>query len=515
MPSPKQPFNLCDYFIGPDKLNRFGNNIAIESEGQSLTYRDLAAIVDQWAATLSQRNLAAEDRIALLLSDRPDFVACFLASAKLGLICVPLSTFLTREDLEFVLTDSGAKLLVTEHEHSVRLGLDSQPAPCPSIDINAYSPRSTEIRNTGEWAATADTHASSPCFLLYTSGSTGKPKGVLHAHQSIPRTVECYAGSVLKMTPEDRVYSSSRLFFAYGLGNSLSFPLAAGATVVLDPGRPTPERVAAIFSQYRPTLFFGVPAVYNSLLQFKATGGEVDTTSLRRCLSAGEALPGRNFEDWKNNVGLGILGGIGSTEMVRLFISNRPGHALAGSSGQAVNGYRLRLRSDEGGECARGEAGHLWVNGASAFAGYWHRDELTQETLRNGWVRTGDLYTTDDEGFFFHVGRVDDCFKVRGLWVSPLEVESAILAHESVSEAAVVPSIDDAGLATARAFVVIKNGEPNEDLKQRIRETACQRLANYKVPSQIEFISAMPRTATGKVQRFKLRDLGPEGRGAN
>ncbi|HSF22923.1 MAG TPA: benzoate-CoA ligase family protein, partial [Blastocatellia bacterium] len=348
------------------------------------------------------------------------------------------------------------------------------------------------------------TTRESPAFLLYTSGSTGAPKGVLHRHGSIPHTVESYSNNILRLTNRDRVYSSSRLFFAYGLGNSLSFPLAAGATVILDPARATPERIATLFEEQAPTVFFGVPAVYLALLEHRAKGGALNTSKLRLCLSAGEALPARIFEDWQREFGLTILDGIGSTEMLHIFISNREGKARGGSSGKTIPGYAARLVDDHLLEVEG--LGDLWVRGSSATVGYWNRPELTRETIQDGWVRTGDIYRREQDGFFYHVGRSDDCFKVRGLWVSPIEVEGALLAHDSVSEAAVVSAVDNAGLATAKAYVVIR-GEKQEGLKNELISFVGSRLASYKAPSQIEFINEMPRTATGKVQRFKLRGL--------
>jgi benzoate-CoA ligase family protein len=337
---------------------------------------------------------------------------------------------------------------------------------------------------------------------------------VLHLHGAIPRTVETYAAEVLRLTPDDRVYSSSRLFFAYGLGNSFSFPLAAGATVLLEPERPTPKLIARLFASRRPTVFFGVPAVYNALLEFRSSSGEVDTSSIRLCISAGEALPGRVYENWLRETGLELLDGIGSTEMLHIFMSNRSGSSRPGSTGKSVPGYDVELRDDAGATVAGAEAGNLWVRGASAFAGYWNRPDLTERTLVDGWVRTGDLYQKDSDGFYCQVGRSDDCFKVRGLWVSPIEVEAALLAHPGVVEAAVVPAVDSAGLATARAFVVIRSENPHEGLheclKDEIRATAATKLPPYKVPSRIEFIAEMPRTSTGKVQRYKLRSTPAE-----
>jgi acyl-coenzyme A synthetase/AMP-(fatty) acid ligase len=285
----------------------------------------------------------------------------------------------------------------------------------------------------------------------------------------------------------------------------LSFPLAAGATVLLEPERLSGERLVSFIEKRRPTVFFGVPAVYLSLLDYRLSGGQVNLSSVRLWVSAGEALPAKIFDDWQREFGLTILDGIGSTEMLHIFISNREGKARAGSSGTAVEGYAARLLDDSGAEVGANELGNLWVEGGSATAGYWNLPELTEQTIKDDWVRTGDVYRRDEDGFFFHIGRSDDCFKVSGLWVSPIEVESVLISHASVSEAAVVSANDESGLATARAFVVIRQGERGEELKEEILSFTRSRLPKYKVPSHIEFIEEMPRTSTGKVQRYKLR----------
>jgi acyl-coenzyme A synthetase/AMP-(fatty) acid ligase len=298
------------------------------------------------------------------------------------------------------------------------------------------------------------------------------------------------------------------MFFAYGLGNSLSFPLAAGATVVLDSERPTPERISGLIAYRAPTVFFGVPAVYLGLLEESLLDAKSNFEAVRLWISAGEALPGRIFEDWKREFGKPIVDGIGSTEMLHIFISNSEESARANSTGRLVQGYGARLLDDVGNEVPAGEPGNLFVTGPSATNRYWNRPDLTEQTINDGWIRTGDIYTRDADGFYSHVGRSDDCFKVKGLWVSPVEVESVLSQHDSVSEAAVVSSTDETGLATARAFVVIRQGERSDALKEALRSFAGSRLPHYKVPSQIEFIDEMPRTATGKVQRYKLREVG-------
>lgn len=500
-------FNLCDYFLSEERLNQIGDRTAIEFRDRRINYNDLRDEVDHWAHQILSRGVSQGDRIALLLYDSPAFIACFLATASVGAVCVPVNTFLPDHDVAFILSDSGARLLIIESELEDKVNLSAQTENrCAILKVDTRTRKCFDHSDAdAERAAAAETTRETPAFLLYTSGSTGTPKGVLHLHGSIPFTVESYAANVLRLTSEDRVFSSSRLFFAYGLGNSLSFPLAAGATVILEPERMSAERLARFIEDQKPTVFFGVPAVYLSLLDNRLSGGRGDLSSVRLCVSAGEALPAKIFEDWQREFGLAILDGIGSTEMLHIFISNREGNPRAGSSGTAVEGYAARLLDDNGDEVGANELGNLWVQGGSGTPGYWNLPELTQQTIKDGWVRTGDVYRRDEDGFFFHIGRSDDCFKVRGLWVSPIEVESVLISHEAVSEAAVVSSVDDSGLATARAYVVIRQGERGEALKEEIRRFAGSRLPQYKVPSQIEFIEEMPRTSTGKVQRYKLR----------
>lgn len=504
MSADSSQFNLIDYFLGPERLHLIGNRVAIEFRDSRVTYSELRSKVDRWARLIVNSGVNEGDRVALLLCDSPEFIACFLATVAVGAVCVPINTFLPGHDVAFIVFDSGARLVILESELQIkfdaadtrplgtRLVVDTQSRDIPAIE-------SEEPAVVAVAATTRETSA----FLLYTSGSTGTPKGVLHVHGSIPHTVENYSENILRLSTEDRVYSSSRLFFAYGLGNSLSFPLAAGAAVILDDARPTPERVAALFLEQKPTVFFGVPAVYQSLLEYRGKGGVLDSSHLRLCVSAGEALPPRICQEWHTEFGLTILDGIGSTEMLHIFISNREGNSRAGSSGTVVPGYSARLVDDQSSDDC--ELGSLLVRGSSATAGYWNRPDLTRETIQDGWVRTGDIYRRDADGFFHHVGRSDDCFKVRGLWVSPIEVETALLEHEAVVEAAVVSATGKDGLATTKAYVVIR-AERHQALRDELISYARSRLPAHKAPSQIDFIDEMPRTSTGKTQRFKLRE---------
>jgi benzoate-CoA ligase len=514
--SARLPFNLSDYLLITDRPNQTGNQIAIGFRDARISRDKLRQEVEWWKRHIVRLNIIGGDRVALLLYDSPQFIACFLATVSIGAIAVPINTFLTTTDISYILSDSGARLLIVENDLEDKvIAAENGQNNCAVLKVDSRTQgylEATGIDTRTDPLIRTATAGETAAFLLYTSGSTGTPKGVLHNHGSIPFTVESYAANVLRLTSEDRVFSSSRMFFAYGLGNSLSFPLAAGATVILEPERMSAELLAKFIEDQKVTVFFGVPAVYLSLLEYRWSGGRVDFSGVRLRVSAGEALPSKICEDWQREFGLTILDGIGSTEMLHIFISNREGNSRSGSSGTIVEGYEARLVDDNGEEVPANELGNLWVRGGSATAGYWNRDDLTQQTIKDGWVHTGDIYRRDEDGFYYHIGRSDDCFKSRGMWVSPIEVESVLISHESVSEAAVVSAIDEDGLATALAYVVIRQGEPSAALGDDICRFAGERLPKYKVPSRIEFINEMPRTSTGKIQRYKLRAEGPRSR---
>ncbi len=498
-------FNLYDYFFSEERLEAIASHPAIAFGGQSLTYRSLKEEVNNWIAKLSAA-INSGERVALLLYDSPEFVAAFFATLALGAIVVPINTFSSNDDIDFILADSQAKVLVGEASLLEERQVHQRHQVCTIVEIDRKATSAVYGAKSGKtFASNPTTTAASPAFILYTSGSTGTPKGVLHLHGNVVATIAGFGKQVLKLAAKDKVFSSSRLFFAYGLGNSLSFPLAAAASVILEADRPTPPRLAAIFREQQPTVFYGVPAIYRALLDFHQSGGHLNTASLRLCISAGEALPATIFEEWQQVFGMEILDGIGSTEMLHMFMSNREGEARAGSSGKVVDGYEARILNDDGTPTDAGEQGNLWVKGASAMRGYWGRDDLTAKVLQDGWMRTGDVYRQGEDGYFYHIGRSDDCFKVKGLWVSPIEVESALLAHPQVAEAAVVVSTDAHGLATAKAFLVIRTERVSDSFTEELLEFVRQRIAPYKAPTQFEVIAEMPRTSTGKIQRYKLR----------
>jgi 4-hydroxybenzoate-CoA ligase len=358
---------------------------------------------------------------------------------------------------------------------------------------------------------TVDTHPDEPAFWLYSSGSTGQPKGVRHRHASLAATAETYGRRVLGIRENDVCLSAAKLFFAYGLGNALTFPMSVGATTVLHPERATPSAMFALLRQHAPTIFYGVPTLFAGMLGDAGLKNEFGSSRLRVCVSAGEALPEAIGLAWKARFDVDILDGVGSTEMLHIFMSNAPGDVRYGASGRPVPGYGVRLVGEAGNEVATGEIGELLVCGPSSADGYWNQREKSQRTFEGPWTRTGDKYVREPDGRFIFCGRSDDMFKVSGIWVSPFEVESALLSHGSVLEAAVVPMADGDGLAKPKAYVVLKAGCSGAELDAALKEHVKAAIGPWKYPRWIEVVDTLPKTATGKIQRFKLREDNPEG----
>ncbi|QUD89476.1 benzoate-CoA ligase family protein [Phenylobacterium montanum] len=507
----KGDFNAAQALIEAN-LPRRANKIAIIDGAGAHTYGELAARIDACGAALLAEGARPGDRVALCMLDSLDMVACFLGSIKAGLIPAPLNTLLQAGDYAHILADSGARLAVVSSHILDRVGAGaasagwagriiasdpSDPAHCQLSDL---------ARSTGPLAA-APADSAAPAFWLYSSGSTGRPKGVIHRHASLGHTADLFARQVLGLREDDVIYSAAKLFFAYGLGNALTFPLSVGATVVLLPDRPTPEVVWPLLRSHDVTMFFGVPTLYASMLAHpEAASG---APALRLCVSAGEPLPAEIGRRWREHYATEIIDGVGSTEMLHIFVSNRPGAVRHGASGIATPGYELRLVTEDDREAAEGELGELHVRGPSAAAGYWNQPEKSAATFQDGWVRTGDRFRRDEAGHFVYCGRADDMLKVSGIWVSPTEVEAALVEHEAVLEAAVVGVTDQNNLTRVKAYVVPRAGvEGDVLLAEKLKAFAKARLAPYKYPRQIEFVPELPKTATGKVRRHVLREQG-------
>ena len=505
-----------DYNAAVDLIERNlkgarAEKIAFRDGGTSLTYGALSERVDRCANALRSLGLEPEQRLLLVLVDTVDFPVAFLGAIKAGIVPVPANTLLTSADYDFMLRDSRARaLIVSDALYDKVAGvLADQPALRHVIvsgaDGHGHARLGDLLAKAEPRAAAAATSADDVCFWLYSSGSTGTPKGAVHLHSHLILTAELYAKPILGITESDTVYSAAKLFFAYGLGNALTFPMAVGASAVLLPERPTPAGVSRILKSEQPTIFYAVPTLYAALLAFPDLPKR-EELALRRCVSAGEALPEQIGRRWTERMGVEILDGIGSTEMLHIFLSNRPGDVRYGTTGKPVPGYEIRLVGDDGNPAAVGEIGELQISGPTSAPFYWNQRERSRTTFLGAWTRSGDKYLQDADGYFTYCGRTDDMLKVGGIYVSPFEVEAALMTHESVLEAAVVGEPDEQKLIKPRAYVVVKPGvRPGAALADALQAHVKARLAPYKYPRWIEFIDELPKTATGKIQRFKLR----------
>ncbi len=509
------------YNAAADLLDRHleqgrGGRLAYVDDGGATTYAQLAERANRAGHALEALGVRREERVALAMLDTVDFPAVFLGALKLGAVPVPLNTLLTPHDYAHLLADSRARVLVASDAllEKLRPAVAAAPelahvvtAPTALGGDRGAHPKLEELLGAASpTLAPAPTSPDDTAFWLYSSGSTGQPKGALHLHSHLMWTSALYGQAVLGVREDDLVFSAAKLFFAYGLGNALTFPLSVGAASVLAAERVTPALFARVMARHQPTLFAGVPTLYASILADASLAPETTSGRLRLSISAGEALPRHVGERWRTRFGTDVLDGIGSTELLHIFLSNRPGDVRYGTSGRPVPGYELELRGDDGEPVADGEEGALWVKGPSAAAGYWNQRERSLATFHGPWTRTGDRYARDGDGYYTYSGRGDDMLKVGGIWVSPFEVESALSSHPAVLEAAVVGHPDAEGLVKPRAFVVLKEpGRGGDALAAELKAFVKERLAPYKYPRWIEFVTELPKTATGKIQRFRLR----------
>jgi len=491
--------------VRPDKV------AVIDDEGAH-TYRELARRADRLGSAFRERGLDPGDRVVLCMLDGVDFIAAFLGAMKVGIIPVPINTLFQSADYAYILGDSGAKAAVVSDQTRERIIQAAALADWDGVvmvagEAAANTVALSALAAAGPGLAEARlTRAEAPAFWLYSSGSTGQPKGVVHRHASLLATADCFARKVIGVRDDDVIYSAAKLFFAYGLGNALTFPMSVGATCVLHADRATPEAVWNLLLTRNITIFCGVPTLFASLLA-SPHAPKHRPAALRLCTSAGESLPGEVGRAWTERFGTEIVDGIGSTEMLHIFVSNRPGAVRHGVTGVPVPGYEVRLVDDVGQPVPAGEIGELWVKGPTAPIEYWRKPEKTAQTIENGWLRTGDKFRLNESGDLVYCGRSDDMLKVSGIWVSPAEVESALVEHDTVLEAAVVGAVDPNGLMKTKAYVVLKPGVVAEPtLAAGLRAFAKSRLAPYKRPHSIEFVEELPKTATGKIRRHILRD---------
>jgi benzoate-CoA ligase len=484
-------YNAAADLVGRNlQAGRAGKVAYLDDQG-SYTFGELARRVDRFASALVRHGVQPESRVLIAMLDTIDWPVAFLGAIKAGAVPVAANTLLTSADYRYMIEDSRARLLFVSD------ALLPAFAGVPNV-IAGKAGFEQFMQDGEERFEAARTTCDDACFWLYSSGSTGVPKGTVHVQSSPLLTAELYARPVLGLREDDVVFSAAKLFFAYGLGNALSFPLAVGATTILMSERPTP---AAVFKRLgRASVFYGVPTLYAALL---ADGNFPPAPKLRICTSAGEALPKELGERWKARTGVDILDGIGSTEMLHIFLSNRPGEVRYGTTGKPVPGYRLKLTGESGEELGPDQVGDLWISGPTAAASYWNQRDKSRATFCGEWTRSGDKYSYDAAGFFTYAGRSDDMLKVSGIYVSPFEVEAALASHDAVLEAAVVGAEDAERLVKPKAYVVLKPGRRASDEELKLHVKA--RLAPYKYPRWIEFVPELPKTATGKIQRFKLR----------
>jgi len=510
-------FNAATYFVDRHLSEGRGGAVAIECGDERVTYGQVAERANRFGAALRRLGVHQEERVVLILLDTPAFAYSFFGAIKAGAVAVPLNTMWKSKDYQFALNDSGARVLViSEALLPAFLAIDRQEldrvehvivvgrAPDGCLSFEAL------LAESGPTLDAARTHKDAAAFWLYSSGSTGNPKGCVHLQHDMVVSAESYAKGVLGMNAPDRCFSAAKLFFAYGLGNALYMPFSVGATAILLPEPPIAARVYEVIEKHRPTLLFSVPTNYGMLLAHQPPGREFDLSSVRCAISAGEALPEPLFRRFKQRFGVEILDSIGSTECLHMFIANRPGAVRPGSSGQLIPGYDARIVDDHDQPVAIGEMGNLLIKGDSTCAFYWNQHEKTKQTILGEWIRTGDKYTRDADGYFWYAGRSDDMLKAGGIWVSPVEVESVLIDHEAVQECAVVGRDDGDGLSKPFAYVVLKaqvTGTP--ELASVLQQFVRERLPDYKRPRGVEFVSELPKTATGKLQRFKLRNAAP------
>ena len=520
MEDQRRPYNAVSDFVDANVDRGLGDKVAFTDPTRELTYRALEAATCQFGSGLYTLGLRPESRIALLLLDTADFPIAFWGAIRAGIVPIPLNTLLTAEQYAYILADSRAEIVLfsaplmntlapiiaqaTTCHTAIVAGADD---PVPTLDRVETLSFAQLLARGSSARFRASTSSDEVAFWLYSSGSTGAAKGVKHVHTSLMATARLYGQGVLGVQADDVMFSAAKLFFAYGLGNAMSFPMAVGARAVLLPERATPDAILETMRRHQPTIFYGVPTLYAALLAHPEIGRGAGSNRLRQCVSAGEALPAHVGQQWRAKVGVDILDGIGSTEMLHIFLSNRPGDIHYGTSGRPVPGYDAKIIGEDGGVIDAGEIGELVVSGPSAAEGYWNQRAKNRRTFVGEWTYTGDKYLRELDGCYRYCGRVDDMFKVSGVWVSPFEVEAALIAHPAVLEAAVIGVPDQDGLIKPKAFVVLNVGyAPDEGLFAALKDHVKHQAGVWKYPRAIEARSELPKTATGKIQRFKLRE---------
>jgi len=518
---PEEFYNSADWFVDRHVREGRGDNVCAYTDKGNYSYGDIQKMSNKMANMFKKLDIRMGDRIIMLVLDTPWFYSTFWGAVKMGGVPVPSSTMLTSADYEYYLNDSQARTLVVSSRLLPVINEIEELRYLQNVivvdDDGVFAvPYKQMYEQASDEFEPVFTTKDDVAFWLYTSGTTGGPKGAVHSQSDMQYCAETYGKHIIQITEKDICYSAARLFFAYGLGNAMFFPMSVGGATILNPDPPAPVHVFRLISQYKATIFFGVPTLFGQMLitqekldKEKGAGADLkahDLASVRFCPSAGEALPPDLYQKFKERYGIDILDGPGSTEMLHIYVSNRTGAIKPGSSGQAVPGYEVKIMGDEGQELPTGEIGALWAKGSSTLRYYWRKREKTANTVIGEWVNTGDKYYKDADGYCWPSGRADDMLKVGGIWVSPLEVENCLREHASVMECAVVGAPDDKNLVKPKAFVVLKEGfSQSEELSKELKQWVLDRLAKFKYPRWIVFMDALPKTATGKTQRYKLR----------
>ncbi len=508
---PRQ-FNAAVAFVDTHVNQGRGGKTAIICVDLMISYNQLHENVNRFGNVLINLDIQIEQRVAMLLPDCPEWAYAFFGIMKVGAVAVPLNTNLKPPDYEYFLNDSRARAIVVEagwldRVTSIRdslkflkhiLVVGRAPVHCMSLV--------EEMQNASDMLEPVDTSKDDMAFWLYSSGTTGLPKAAVHLHHDMLVAADLYARKTIGLLESDVTFSAAKLFFAYGLGNGLYFPLRTGGTTVLLPDHPTAEKVFQTIDRYQPTVFYSVPTGYMAMLHLAEQSDRTDLGRVRMCISAGETLPAHLFKKWRERFGIEILDGIGSTEALHIFISNRPGNAKPGSTGQLVPGYEARIVDENDRDLPLGSVGTLWIKGDSIAAGYWNKHEQTKNTFYGDWINTHDKFLADENAFFWYAGRTDDMMKVSGQAVWPADVESLLLQHDAVLESGVVSALDADGLTRPVAYVVLKNtSAASPELAKELQRFVKEKSSPHKYPRAVVFVDALPKTATGKIKRYQLR----------
>ena len=503
-------YNAATTFVDENIAQGRGGKVAIYYQNRKITYQEVFENVNRTGNALKDLDIEIENRVLVILPDSPEFAYCFFGAIKIGAVAVPINPWMFAKDYEYPINDSRARAIVVHQSTLPEIEKIWHKTPYLKHILvvgkaqGKALPYETLIGQASDELTAEKTTKDDVCFWGYTSGSTGNPKGAVHLQHDMITITDLFVKPVLGMNETDLCFSASKMFFSYGLGNSLYFPLRFGASTVLWSDKPDPEKILQVIEEYRPTFFFSVPTLYARFLRIEK---QYDLSSLRICLSSGEPLPPALFHQWKDRTGLELLDVVGSTEATHDFLANRPGRAKAGSSGEVTPAFEAKIVDDEGREVPIGEVGNLMVKGDANAPFYWNKHEQTKRMMQGEWLKTGDTYYCDADGYYWYCGRSDDMMKVGGLWVSPIEIENTLMEHPAVLESAVIGDTDADGLLKPKAFVLLKSEfQPKPELRLELQNHVKSKLAPYKYPRWIEFVEELPKTVTGKIQRFRLRN---------